>query len=191
VLLNPTALQTILGTTPAAVLIVQAPAGAAQPALTIKDQSGVLIASFAALIDLANATQLDGGVSSYKGISTAGYGLAAIQVNQPSTAATPVGATNIFAAAPAGLYRINVYFVVTTAGIGGTAITLNLSYTDAQGAKTDSTLTVSGLVLGQVMKASFFIQQQASGAISYTITETGAFSTHPTLAGFIAAERLN
>lgn len=191
VLLSPSALQTIQGLFPGAVLVVQSPAGATQPALSVVDATGAVIASFGLGILLNLAVQFGGVVTSFNGITTVGFGLPAIQVLQTSTPATPVGATNIYAAAPAGLYRINVYFVVTTAGVGGTGITLNLSYTDAQGARTDSSLTVSGLAPGQVMKASFFIQQQAAGAISYTITETGAFAPHPQLAGFVIAERLN
>jgi hypothetical protein len=191
VVLSPSALQTIQGLFPGAVLVVQAPAGATLPALSVVDATGAVIASFGLAVVLATPVQIGGGVSSYNGTPTVGFGLPAIQVLQPSTPTTPVGATNIYAAAPAGLYRIDVYFVVTTAGVGGTGITLNLSYTDAQGARTDSTLTVSGLATGQVMKASFFIQQQAAGPISYTITETGAFAPHPTLAGFVVAERLN
>src|SRR6266436_2448491 len=136
--LNPTTPQTIQGTNPGAVLIIQAPAGATQPALTIEDQNGVVIASFGLAIVLADAVQFGAVVTSFNGLPTVGFGLPAIQVLQTSTPTTPVGATSIYAAAPVGLYRIDLYFVVTSAGVGGAAITLNLSYTDAQGARTDS-----------------------------------------------------
>lgn len=133
-----------------------------------------------------------GLLTNYDSLPTAGLGVSPILVYQPTTPTTPVGATNIIASATAGLYRIGVYYVVTTAGVGGTSITMNLSYTDAQGAKTDSTtITSTGLALGQVFKTFLPIQQQSVGAISYTITEAGTFTTHPVLALFITAERLN
>lgn len=155
------------------------PPGAYGPSTTAAGLSG------------ATATNSSGVITSYAGQPTAGQGVAPILAVQTTTPTTPVGATNILAAAPAGLYEIDVYFVVTTPGTVGTGITLNLSWTDAQGARTDSTLTVTGLVAGQVMKATFFVEQQAAGAISYTITETGAFTVHPVLAGFVVAKRLN
>jgi hypothetical protein len=110
-----------------------------------------------------------------------------------TTPTTPVASTNILGAAipmPAGLYEVTVYYVVTTAGVGGTAITFNLSFTDPQQAQTDSTLTSSGIVLGQFAKAVLIIYQQAAGNVTYTITETGVFSTHPVLALKIAIKRV-
>jgi hypothetical protein len=113
--------------------------------------------------------------------------------NIATTPTTPVASTNILGNAvslPAGLYEVTAYYVLTTAGVGGTAITLNLSWTDAQQAQTDSTLTSSGLVLGQFAYKTFIVQQQASGNVTYTITETGTFSTHPVLALKTAIKRV-
>lgn len=128
--------------------------------------------------------------TTYNGVALAGEGLALVTAFSATTPTTPVGSTNILAAAPAGLYRANFYYVVTTAGVGGTAITVNVTYTDAQQAQTNSSVTSSGLVLGQFATGSFMVQQQATGAIAYTVTETGTFTTHPVLALKVALERL-
>jgi len=130
-------------------------------------------------------------VTNYNGQATAGQGVAPILAYNATTPTTPVGSTSILTAAPAGAYRISVYYVVTTAGTVGTAITMNITYTDAQQAQTISTITSSGLVQGQFVTGTLFIQQQASGNINYTITETGSFTVHPVLALKIALERIN
>jgi hypothetical protein len=132
-----------------------------------------------------------GAITSYNGITTSGQGIPPIVAFQASTPTTPVGSTNILASAPAGVYRVSVYYVVTTAGTVGTSITVNLTYTDAQQAQTISTLNSSGLTLGQFVTGAFVIQQQATGNISYTITEGGAFTVHPVLALKIVLERLS
>lgn len=108
-----------------------------------------------------------------------------------TTPTTPVGSTTILTSAPSGTYRLTVYYVLTTAGVGGTAITLNVSYTDAQQAQTNSSVTSSGLVLGQFVQSILVLQQQAAGNITYTITETGTFSTHPVLALKLYLEKVN
>lgn len=130
-------------------------------------------------------------VTVYNSLATAGQGIVPIVAFAATTPTTPVGSTNILASAPAGVYRVTFYYVVTTAGTVGTAITVNLTYTDAQQAQTNSTLTSSGLVQGQFVQGTLVVQQQAAGNISYTVTETGAFTVHPVLALKIALERLN
>jgi hypothetical protein len=132
-----------------------------------------------------------GLITSYNGVTTAGQGVTPIVAFAATTPTTPVSSTPILTSAPAGVYRVSVYYVVTTAGTVGTAITVNLTYTDAQQAQTISSLTSSGLTQGQFVTGNFVIQQQAAGNIAYTITETGSFTIHPILALKVALERIN
>jgi hypothetical protein len=120
-----------------------------------------------------------------------GQGVPPILIYAATTPTTPIGSTNILVSAPAGLYRVLVYYVVTTAGTVGTGITVNVTYTDAQQAQTNSSVTSSGLVQGQFASGLLLVQQQAAGNIAYTITETGSFTIHPVLALKICLERLN
>jgi hypothetical protein len=129
-------------------------------------------------------------ITSYDGLTTAGLGVAPILVYAASTPATPIGATNILAAAPAGLYRVTVYSVVTTTGVGGTDFKFNLIYTDAFGAQTKVAFTNSTFTAGDVNQGDFIIQNQSTNNIQYSITEDGVFSTHPVLALKIALERI-
>jgi hypothetical protein len=94
------------------------------------------------------------------------------------------------AAAPAGLYKVTYYAVVTTAGVGGTDINLNFIYTDAFGAQTQQAAQITALSTGQIMQGDFVIQNQSTNNINYSITETGAYSPHPVLALQIALERI-
>jgi hypothetical protein len=129
-------------------------------------------------------------ITSYDGLATAGLGVAAIQAYSPTTPTTPVGSTPILTAAVAGLYKITYYSVVTTSGVGGTNFALNLSYTDAFGAQTPVVFTDSTFTAGNVNQGSFVVQNQSTNNISYSITESGVFSTHPVLALKIAIVRI-
>jgi hypothetical protein len=131
-----------------------------------------------------------GQISNYNGITTTGQGIAPIVSYSSTTPTTPVGATNILASAPAGVYRIGFYSVVTTTGVGGTNFVLNLTYTDAKQAQTLAVFTNSTFTAGNVNEGFAIVQQQATGNIQYTVTESGVFSTHPVLALFLTMERI-
>ena len=134
---------------------------------------------------------ISGKISTYNGQATAGEGVAPILIFNATTPTTPVGSTPILAAAPAGLYKVTFYAVVTTAGVGGTDIQLNFVYTDAFGAQTQQAAQITALATGQIMEGVFVIQNQATNNISYTITETGTYGTHPVLTLQLALERVN
>lgn len=110
-----------------------------------------------------------------------------------TTPTTPVASTQIASAAqaPAGVYRVDYYSVVTTTGVGGTNFILNFLYTDAQAAQTVAAFTNTTFTAGNVNQGSFIIQQQAANTINYTITETGTFTTHPVLALKLSVYRIN
>jgi hypothetical protein len=134
---------------------------------------------------------ISGAIPSYNGLTTAGQGLPPILVYAASTPTTPVGATNILASAPAGLYEVKFYSVVTTTGTVGTNFKLNIIYTDAQQAQTIVAFTNTTFTAGDVNQGSFLIQNQSTNNIQYSITETGSFTVHPVLALKIALERIN
>lgn len=130
-------------------------------------------------------------ITSYNGLTTAGQGVAPIVTWAASTPTTPVGSTPILASAPAGLYKLTYYSVVTTTGTVGTDFKFNLFYTDAFGAQTPILFTNSTFTAGDVNQGSFVIQNQSPNDIAYSITEDGAFTIHPVLALQIILERLN
>jgi hypothetical protein len=133
-------------------------------------------------------------ITSYNGLSTVGQGTAPILIYSATTPTTPVGATSILASAPAGLYKLNYYSVVTTTGTvntGTPSFVFNLLYTDASGAQTITAFTNTTYTLGNVNQGGWIIQNQSVNNIQYSITETGGtFTVHPVLALKIVLERL-
>jgi hypothetical protein len=110
-----------------------------------------------------------------------------LQVFNATTPTTPVGSTAfVFPSnnTSAGLFEVSYYSVVTTSGVGGTNFSLNFIYTDAKQAQTVAAFTNTTFTAGNVNQGVFIIQNQNAGTnnISYSVTESGTFSTHPILA---------
>jgi hypothetical protein len=131
-----------------------------------------------------------GAITSYNGITTAGQGVPPVVAFAATTPTTPVGATNILASAPPGVYRIGFYSVVTTTGTVGTSFSLNIIYTDAKQAQTLTVFTNSTFTAGNVNEGFAIVQNQSTGNIQYTVTEVGSFTVHPVLALYLTMERL-
>lgn len=79
-------------------------------------------------------------------------------------------------ASVAGLYRIEVYAMTTTADAAAGAVNVNIKYTDNVGARTDvaGPLDLTSAT-GRVV-ATFFARM-ASGSLKYGVTHTGAYGT--------------
>lgn len=129
-------------------------------------------------------------VTNYAGQALVGQGLAPQVALSQTTPTTPTGPTTLITNAPAGLYRVDFYSVVTTAGVGGTSFSLNLIYTDAKQAQTVAAFTNSTFAAGNVNAGTFVVQNQAVANINFSVTEVGVFSTHPVLALYIVVTRL-
>lgn len=129
-------------------------------------------------------------ITTYNGLTTAGLGVAPTLVYSVTTPTTPVSATNLLGTAPAGLYEVTYYSVVTTAGVSGTSFALNFLFTDASGAQTIAAFSTTAFTIGAVNQGKFIIQNQSTNNIQYTITEVGSFSPHPVLALKLALQRI-
>lgn len=118
-----------------------------------------------------------GRVTQYGGLATVGYGIPVFRGTQSLTAQTAaIGATNLYASALAGLYRVCFNAATTTSGTGTTA-TVSVIWTDAGGAKTFTSATwalnavdVTGQVNGcQVIRSA--------AAANIQISTAGTFGT--------------
>lgn len=99
-----------------------------------------------------------------------------------------IGATTIYTPAAAGLYRLSVYSVCTTAGAGGT-LDVTLGWTDVEQAQTSVVINDLDLTtLGAAGSNILFISPSAA-AITYTTAIAGK-SGSPEYTLDIVAERL-
>ena len=82
-----------------------------------------------------------------------------------------VGTTTIVPNAPPGLYRFNVYAVVTTAQSSQT-LTVNAVYTDDQAAETVAVLNAVSTTATGPFQGSVIIQNTATANLSYSVATT-------------------
>lgn len=86
-----------------------------------------------------------------------------------TAAVTP--AVNLYASAPAGLYRVNAYAVVTTAAAAGT-LDVRIGWTDELGATTEDVINDLSLT-GTGRAAATKVFRHSSGNITYEIPIAG------------------
>lgn len=98
-----------------------------------------------------------------------------------------ISATTLYTPAAAGLYRVSVYHVVTTAG-GGTLTTAIIWTDDAQAQTTAPATNIDLANLGEAATGTSFIRSTAS-AIQYSATIAGK-TGNPQYALFIVVEKL-
>lgn len=120
-----------------------------------------------------------GKVTTYNGIATVGYGHPTIHgaLVALTGQTANLGATSVYASAPAGVYRVTVTALTTTSGTGTTA-NLNVLWTDEGGAKTDAVGTWalnSVTSTGQINKTEI-IRVAASTNIQVSVT-AGTYGT--------------
>jgi hypothetical protein len=101
-----------------------------------------------------------------------------------------IGATNLMASAPAGLYRISYYLHTTAAGSAGTVL-LTLAWNDgvAQSFATTA-LTLAAVVAGTLNSGNIVIKSASGQAITYATTVAGVIG-NPTYALGVRIERIN
>lgn len=100
-----------------------------------------------------------------------------------------IGATNLMASAPAGLYRISYYLHTTTAGSAGTVL-LALTWNDGVGqTSATSALTLAAVVAGTLNSGQLVIKSASGQAITYTTTVAGVVG-NPAYALGIRIERI-
>lgn len=100
-----------------------------------------------------------------------------------------IGAANLIASAPPGLYRISYYIHTTTAGSAGTVL-LTLAWNDgvAQTFLT-SALTLAAVVAGTIMSGTVVVKSASGQAITYATTVAGVIGS-PAYALGIRIERI-
>ena len=84
-----------------------------------------------------------------------------------------VGTTTIVPSAPPGLYRMNVYVVITTAQAAD-AVTVNAIYTDDQQAETVAVINGVSTAAQGAFQGSVILQNTATANISYSVTTTAS-----------------
>lgn len=101
-----------------------------------------------------------------------------------------IGATNLMASAPAGLYRISYYLHTTTAGSAGTVL-LTLAWNDgvASQAFLTSALTLAAVVAGTFASGQIIVKSASAQAITYATTVAGVVGS-PAYALGIRIERI-
>lgn len=119
----------------------------------------------------------DGKVSLYTGLTTAGMGVAPILDVQALTAQVADIADTAFVNGDvAGLYRVHVYLLTTTADGAAGDVTVHIKYTDDGAAQDVTAGPVLLTTLGAFAEATIFVQL-ASGSITYGTTSTGIYGT--------------
>lgn len=104
---------------------------------------------------------------------------------------TSIGATNIQVnggVAPAGLYRISYYLVITTAGTSGT-VSATFGWSDPAAARTSGSGNVTFGTLAAPATGSVIIRANGVANITYLTTVTAAVGS-PAYALYISLERL-
>jgi hypothetical protein len=204
---SPSASQTIQGTQAGVTgLIIKNPTNASQTQLSVQRadgqvefQVGQFGASGPAVIQFGSTSvggqlyQFSNGQTQANNSTTLDWPI--VQALSSTTPATPVSSTAFVFPnnqTVAGIYEVTYYSVVTTTGVGGTSFTLNMIYTDAQGAQTKPVFTNSTFTAGDVNQGTFIVQNQTTGTntISYSVTEAGTFTTHPVLALKFVVKRI-
>lgn len=116
-----------------------------------------------------------GKTTTYNNVATGGIGVIPVY-GTPATLtgqSANITATNLYAAAPAGLYRVSYYYMTTTIG-NAVTINITLSWNDGTQAQSASGATIAMQTLGALAQGSQILFSAAAQNISFTTSQSGA-----------------
>jgi len=100
---------------------------------------------------------------------------------------TALGLTNVYANAPAGVFRLSWYMIVTTPGSAGT-ITVNLNWTDEAAAQTATSTT--GTITSFVIAPGTIVFHTAPSTAITVSTAFNSVTGNPAYALYVQLEQL-
>lgn len=114
-------------------------------------------------------------ITRYNGVALTNNGIPS-QVGSVNLTAqtTSIGTANLYASAPAGIYKINYYLLATTSGAAGT-VTVTFTWNDGKATQTITSATVmlTAVTAGHYTNGSIFILSGSAQNITYATTVTG------------------
>ena len=103
---------------------------------------------------------------------------------------TAAAVTLLPATAPAGVYEVNIYLVLTTTFVTNTTVNITLGFTDDAAAQAPIVATTSTLTAGAAAFGAYTFRSNGTAAITYTPKVTGTAATAGAATFSIAVQRL-
>lgn len=163
--------------------VIQIPGGTFN---TLFNEAGAGGGSF----EISGDVRFIGKLALYNGLGTVSGGVPAEYAQANLTGQTAgIGSTTLFTAPSAGVFRVSVYHLCTTAGTSGTLAT-TIGWNDGSAAHTISpAANVALAAVGNFAQGTAYLRVAAGQAITYSTTLTGVGGT-PQYSLFIRVEAL-